>query len=295
MSKDELDISNRELLEKLHLMRDGKLKRSAVLLFHGDPSVVQVGSHVQIGRFGKGADLMYQDTLEGSLICTADKVIDLIFLKYLKAKVSFEHDRRIETYPFAREAVREAVFNAIVHNCYMFGAPIQIRIEDEAMIISNQCFLPEGWTVETLMQPHESRPYNPEMAEVFYRAGYIEHWGRGIQKICDACRELGAELPTYELVGTGMRVRFKALESALIGHIGDQKVQRDILEVQKEESLQYRLLEAIKESPESPLSKLAVQMGVSVKTVQRVLDRLRDHGRLVRVGGKRYGHWEIKE
>lgn len=54
----------------------------------------------------------------------------MIYLKYLKAKISFEHDRRTETYPFAREAV----YYAIAHNCYMFGAPIQIRIEDEAMI-----------------------------------------------------------------------------------------------------------------------------------------------------------------
>ena len=56
-----------------------------------------------------------------------------------KAKITFEHDRRLETFPFARNAVREAVYNAIIHNCYMYGAPIQIRIEDEAMIISNSC------------------------------------------------------------------------------------------------------------------------------------------------------------
>ncbi len=45
---------------------------------------------------------------------TADKVVDLIYLKYLKAKITFEHDRGVETYPFAREAVREAVYNAII-------------------------------------------------------------------------------------------------------------------------------------------------------------------------------------
>lgn len=82
--------------------------------------------------------------MEGSLITTADKVINLIYLKYLKAKITYEHDRRMETYPFAREAIREAVYNAIIHNCYMFGAPIQIRIEDEATIISNFCILPDG-------------------------------------------------------------------------------------------------------------------------------------------------------
>ncbi len=35
----------------------------------------------------------------------------------------------------------------------------------------------------------------PDIARVFYRAGYIESWGRGIQKICDACKNLGAEEP----------------------------------------------------------------------------------------------------
>ena len=83
-------------------------------------------------------------------------------------------------------------------------------------IISNRCILPEGWTAETLMQPHDSIPYNPDIANVFYRAGYIETWGQGIQKICDECTALGADLPKYEIIGTGLRVYFPALKSALI-------------------------------------------------------------------------------
>ena len=216
MKPEELDIPNEELLSKLHLISDGKLKRSAVLLFYNDPGRIQNGSYVKIGKFGEGADLQYQDTLEGSLITTADRIIDLIYFKYLKAKITYEHDRRIETYPFARDAIREAVYNAIAHNCYMFGTPIQIRIEDEAVIISNRCVLPDGWTVETLMEPHDSIPYNPDIANVFYRAGYIETWGRGIQKICDSCKALGADIPRYELRGNGIRVHFAALQSALI-------------------------------------------------------------------------------
>ena len=34
------------------------------------------------------------------------------YLKYLKGKITYEHDRRVETYPFAREAIREAVYAA---------------------------------------------------------------------------------------------------------------------------------------------------------------------------------------
>ena len=57
----------------------------AVLLFYGDPSIVQVGSFVKVGKFANGT-VEYHDDLEGSLISTADKIVDLIHLKYLKAK-----------------------------------------------------------------------------------------------------------------------------------------------------------------------------------------------------------------
>ena len=171
MTEAELNISNEELLSKLKLLSNGKLKRSAVLLFYGDPSIVQVGCFAKVGKFEHGT-VAYHDDLEGSLISTADKIVDLIYLKYLKAKITYEHDRRVETYPFARNAIREAIYNAIAHNCYMYGTPIQIRIEEEQIIISNRCILPEGWTAETLMQPHDSIPYNPDIANVFYRAGF---------------------------------------------------------------------------------------------------------------------------
>lgn len=36
MTETELNVSNVELLQKLHLMTDGKMKRSAVLLFYND-------------------------------------------------------------------------------------------------------------------------------------------------------------------------------------------------------------------------------------------------------------------
>lgn len=301
MTPEELNISNEELLRKLHLMRDGKLKRSAVLLFYHDPSIIQNGCYVKIGKFGEGADLQYQDTLEDSLIKISDRVIDLIYLKYLKAKISYEHDKRVETYPFAREGIREAVYNAIVHNCYMFGTPIQIRIEEKAIIISNRCILPDGWTVETLMEPHDSVPYNPDIANVFYRAGYIETWGRGIQKICEACAELGADLPEYQLVGDGLRVRFKALESALIedsGKLERKSATEDValdvaMNVTLNDALALKVIEEIRSNPSISQEMMAERLGVARRTIQRKISDLNRLGYVERVGGKRHGYWQI--
>ena len=154
-------------MDKRGLLANGKLTRAGVLLFTNKAEKVQVGSYAKVGKFGEGSDLQYQDLFEGSLINAADKIIDVIYLKYLKAYISYEHDRRIETYPYARDAIREAIYNALVHNCYMFGTPIQIRINEDEIIISNACSLPEGWTVETLITTHNSIPYNPHIARTF--------------------------------------------------------------------------------------------------------------------------------
>ena len=47
------------------------------------------------------------------------------------------------------------------------------------------CVFPSDWTTENLMKAHNSRPYNPDLAGTFYRAGYIEAWGGGTQKNCE--------------------------------------------------------------------------------------------------------------
>ena len=294
MTEAELNISNEELLSKLKLLSNGKLKRSAVLLFYGDPNIVQVGSFVKVGKFANGT-VEYHDDLEGSLISTADKVVDLIYLKYLKAKITYEHDRRVETYPFARNAIREAIFNAIAHNCYMYGTPIQIRIEEEQIIISNRCILPEGWTAETFMQPHDSIPYNPDIANVFFRAGYIENWGQGIQKICDECIALGAELPRYEILGTGIRVYFPALRSAVIDQPKVPKGHSAKTDGTLDDTLALKIIEIIRSKPDITLDQLSAEAGIARRTLVRYMSALKEAGRIERVGGKRYGHWEIND
>jgi|WetSurMetagenome_2_1015567.scaffolds.fasta_scaffold283398_2 predicted HTH transcriptional regulator len=56
-----------------------------------------------------GVDIVYQDEIHGSLLQQADTVIDLIYTKYLTAPITYKGITRVETYPYPREAVREAV------------------------------------------------------------------------------------------------------------------------------------------------------------------------------------------
>ncbi len=228
--------------------------------------------------------------LQGAVSGYGGRVIDLIYTKYLKAAITYEHDVRVETYPFPREGVREAIYNALGHNNYAASIPIQIRIEDDAMYISNNCILPKDWTVETLMKPHKSEPFNPSIANVFYRAGYIESWGRGIQKICEACRELGTAEPEYTVLGNDLTVKFSALESVKVSEIKISKYQADTLA----DTLDGNILTLLKEKPTITQNEMAVYLGISVPSIKRKMKKLLERGLIVRKGGRRYGYWETK-
>ena len=120
---------------------------------------------------------------------------------------------RVETFPFAYGAIREAIYNAIVHRAYNYMNPTQIRVYYNQIVISNDAAnVTEDWTEEKLFQMHKSIKYNPLIADAFFKAGYIETWGRGIQKICDACKENGNPMPHYQIDGNDFTVVFDAVE-----------------------------------------------------------------------------------
>ena len=288
MSKEDLEMSNEELLDNLGLIVDGKLKRAAVMLFYRKPERLITGCYVKIGKFGKGADLQYQDEVHGSLIWIADRVIELIYLKYLKASITYDKEVRIETYPFPRDGIREAVFNALIHNNYADSVPIQIRVEEDAMYISNACILPSNWTTETLLERHKSRPYNPDIANTFFRAGYVEIWGRGIQKICEACKQLGIPEAEYSVLGGDITVKFAALQSVKM-----PKRQNGGLYGGLDDALTDKIISIIKNNPDITQKGIVLESGIPLRTVQRKMKELQDHHVIERKGGKRYGNWEI--
>lgn len=84
----------------------------------------------------------------------------------LTRKQTKEVKEHPEIYPFARDVVRETVFNALIYCNWADNVPIQIRIEDDIMFISNCSMLLFGWTVETLLGSHTSKLYNPDIAKV---------------------------------------------------------------------------------------------------------------------------------
>lgn len=113
-------------MEKLHLMNGPYLTNAAMLLFTRDPEKWQLSAYVKISYFEKDADLLYQDEIHGSILEQIDRIVEQVYLKYMKAKITYEGMQRIERYFVPEEALREALLNTLCHKQYQYGIPIQI-------------------------------------------------------------------------------------------------------------------------------------------------------------------------
>lgn len=125
---DVMEESDAGVIEKLNLREGRHLKRAAALLFHSTPERFIGEAFVKVGYF-RGSELL-----------------------------SYRGMSRVETFPVPRDAMREAVVNAVIHRDYTLPAPSQIRVYDDRIMLWNPGRLPEGWSLENLTGNHPSQP-----------------------------------------------------------------------------------------------------------------------------------------
>lgn len=199
-------LTRAEILEKLRLSDKGKIKRAAIILFGKDPNHFYPNIQVKIGRFGTDdVDLRFQEEVEGNLMQLLRQVPELLNNKFFTKRIDFAGLQRIEKGEYPVAAIREMLLNALVHRKYM-GGTVQLRVYDHKLTIWNEGLLPEGMNLDSLRRTHSSRPRNPLIADVCFKAGYIDLWGRGTLKIIHSCREAGLPEPDIQELDGGILV-----------------------------------------------------------------------------------------
>lgn len=281
------------LLAKLKLTEGAYLKRAAVLLFHADPLRFVTGAFVKLGHFRSESDLVYHDEIAGDLFLQVQQTLDLLLTKYLKAAVTYQGIVRVERFPVPRDALREALLNALVHRDYAVPAPVQIRVYDTRLMIVNPAVLPDGWTQASLLAPHYSHPFNPDIANAFFRAGEIEAWGQGIQRIFDACRKEGAPRPALRFESNGLWIEFPFASDYLALIRGAPAETLVETPVETPVRTPEGILVILARQPTLTLAEVAHALGKSASAVERAARRLREQGRLRYVGPKKGGRWEV--
>ncbi len=298
----EAQASTATVLQNLNLVDDeGHLKNAALLLFCKKPGRYFTGTEFKIGRFHSSmSDLVSQEMIEGSIIQMADRVVRMLKDKFLTMPIHYEGLQRIEKLEIPEDALREILYNAICHKDYL-GPQIQMRVWDHYVEIWNDGELPTQITPENILNNHASYPRNKNLAFAFYKAGFIESWGRGWQKICEGFTAAGLPNPTIESKQGGVLVTFQRNnvnlakpDSSDLQNVADSVAEK-LTERQRViiNLIGNDVALNVAQNVAVNTKYLSEKLNVNRKTVQRDIAYLQELKLIQWVGSDKTGHWEI--
>ena len=242
--------------------------------------------------------------ITGNIIQMADKVMEVLDNKYLIRPIHYEGLQRIEPMEIPEEALREIIFNAIIHKEYP-GYSTQMRVYDDRIWLWNSGGLPEGITFEQFLGAHSSCPRNRLIARAFYLAGFIESWGRGINKIKTKFIGSGLEAPVYKEEMGGMSV-YITRRKGLYGEDGTVNGTVNIID-NKIVSTNFdgvndtvndtvkRILKVISNNEAITYDEMSEVLKISRRTIARHIKTMTKLFLIVREGSDKSGYWYVTE
>ena len=192
---------------------------------------------------------------------------------------------------------REILLNSINHKQYEENNPIQISIYDDKMYVWNDGKFPDEIAKQDLFKKHYSKPYNPLIAQTFFKAGFIESWGRGFEKIRKECEEYGSPLPEVEIKNSGVMV--KCVPSKVYMELLDKMkgkndpVNDPVNAPVNLDEIERKILEIIKDNASITRKELSRLLDLSEATIKRKLSNLKQHNVIERLGSDKKGSWRI--
>lgn len=173
-------------------------------------------------------------------------------------------------------AFREAVANALIHRDYHRLGAVHVRLENDALVVSNPGGLVDGVTLANLLVT-EPRPRNRVLADALKRIGIVERSGRGVDKIYRGLLKFGRPAPDYSRTDTSNVVVRLGTDAA------DLEFRRLVAEAERNRSGELPIdsliaLAALRELKRVTAEELAGRIQRDAVSAKRTLEALTEAG-----------------
>ena len=315
-----LSASPETLFRHLRLMDGERLSNAALLLFGKDPRRICLSSMVKC-VFCAGREYrrpFIQQVYDGTLFNQIDQAW-LFVLSHIDRKVGFVGDtvKASQAYDLPKDAVREAIVNAVAHRDYFSKASVEVRLFSDRLEVWNPGEMPEGLPLSWLYSEHPSLPFNSLLADPLYLVRYIERAGTGIDVIVDGCKELGLMPPKFDVRnGFFVVTLYRHPEENKTGVKTDKKTgvktgvtasKKTGVRTGKKTSVKADGRSGIKtrmKTSDAIVELMRVNPMISYVMLAKMLDReqssiiwqiarLKKRGLIRRIGPRNGGHWEV--
>ncbi|MBI4735028.1 MAG: putative DNA binding domain-containing protein [candidate division NC10 bacterium] len=276
------------VLRRLELVTDRGVTRAAAILFGKEDGPGYPMGEVRLARFRGTTKDEFRDNRQFKghafiLLQHAERFLDEhvpVSSRFIEGRL-----RRVDTPVYPPLAIREALVNALVHRDYSVdGGAVSVALFDDRLEIWSTGTLPEGLTPEKLKGDHESVPRNRLIADVFYRRGLIERWGRGTNKILAEAEKAGCPEPDFEEIAGAFVVRFRP----------SARAQEPMAPVELYARAE-KILEILRRSGPLAAPSIHQELGepITLRALQADLKRLRETGRIISSGRGRATRYRL--
>lgn len=222
---------------------------------------------IDIVKFGENISIIQKRATfdNRSILEVYDKTIE-IFKDYYSYEVIQQAERKnIEKIP--ETAFREAIANALIHRVWDVESQIRVMMFEDRIEIISPGGLPAGITEEEYLSGKISVLRNRNLANVFYRLGFVEIFGTGITRIKQVY-EAGLQKPDFEVSENTIKIILPVLE--------------ENINLTDDEMVVYKILS---KTVLKPISEIAPYVSFGKSKTTQLLKAMGDKG-VVTVEGK---------
>ena len=254
----------------------------------------------------KGTDrAVFLDKREftGPIYTQIEEAVDFV-LRSIRLGATIDGLIRKEKYELPPEAIREMIINAHCHRNLLDESCIQVAIYDDRLEVTSPGGLYNGLTYEEVMNGH-SKIRNKGIANIFSQMGLVEAWGSGIKRIFNAAEEYGLPKPKFQEFDNMFRVELfrnnsMAMEEKKFGEDSEKVRRKDGEDSEKTQiyeltDTQKRIVELLRSDKQLSAKKIAEQLGLGSRSIEKNIKKLKTLGFLVRHGSPKNGYWEVTE
>ena len=273
--------SVRNVLAKLHLVKDGQLLNAGRALFGKDNAL-----EVQAAIFAGKDKITFLDiqSFHGNIFQLAARS-EAYIKEHMNWRADLTGSQRVEIPEVPVRAVREAIINSLCHRDFDNPKSNEVAIYKDRIEIFNPGLFPGDYSPDDFIKGSEpSIPRNPLIAETLFRSEDIEKWGSGLKRISQECR------------AAGIKVNFKRIKSGFTvvffrpGYKKSEGVIEIAGDVNGGVNGGVNSLEAeIKKNPGQRLPALRATLKIPGRTIENRIRKLKKAGRIIYRGSYKTG------
>ncbi len=281
------NLSKEHILENLGLITEEKLNNTGVLFFSKEISKFFLNSIIGCVLYEGTTRVKILDKRENNLDFLSNFNSSLIFLqRNLRTEYIIEKAVREEKLEVSEKVLRELIINAMTHRNYFSEGRILIEIFSNRIEISN----PGSLLFKKSDFGRTSLSRNPLIADLSHRLGFVERMGSGINRV----KEIMKDKIEFEITEDWFRVIInrKKIDTSQKPAKNQPKTSQKSAQTITPEERKKLILEAIKNNKFTKRS-FAKDLNIKRSTIEYDLIKLKEEGKIERIGPRKGGYWKI--